>query len=133
MAFDPSDPNSIPALFCNRHDDIRWAQLLALRCPPGISLETITPLSSVGATSLAVPAGATRALVSIETDGTEANTTSPVRFAIGTDPTAAAGIPLGNGGSYLVCGTEALAAFKLIATAAGPTITVQVQYFGYTP
>jgi hypothetical protein len=72
-------------------------------------------------TTLTVPTGATHAIVSVDSGG------SDIRWTVdGTTPTATVGVVLSAGDAMLV---DSVAAFKMIGRTA--TATAQVAYFKY--
>lgn len=70
------------------------------------------------------------ALVTVVLDATATVTTNALHMRLdGTAPTGADGMPLGQGGFIMLEGYDQIRSFKVIATEAGKTHSLRVQYF----
>lgn len=70
------------------------------------------------------------ALITPVLDSTATVTTSAINFRLdGTAPDATNGLILGQGGMLMLSGFDQISNFKAIATEAGKTHTLRVQYF----
>lgn len=78
-----------------------------------------------------IPSGARSAIVFIEADATEADLPRVAMFREdGVDPTAAAGMPVGDNGTFEIRGEGNMEAFKIIGITAAKVHTMRVQFYG---
>lgn len=112
-------------------EDMLSALLYGGKCLGYASLafdETVAVLLS--AVAGGIPAGAKYAIIAIEADATEAGNARVARFR--TDnvaPTAAAGMPVGDNGTFEVKGDN-LATLRIIGITAAKTHSLKVEFYG---